>query len=81
MLAQWRKSYGVPATAYKIVGEEPRTTQRLSHQLIHFSFVRLSLHYRLAIRDIQWVPLEDLPRYPFPRTLQSLVQTLQKPRS
>lgn len=80
VLAQWRKSYGVPATAYKIVGEEQRMTQRLSHQLIHFSFIRLSLHYRLAIRDIQWVDAVTLHQYPFPRTLQTLVQSLQMPQ-
>lgn len=80
VLAQWRKSYGVPANAYKRTGEVLHTTQRLSHQLIHFSFIHLSLHYRLAIRDIQWVAADRLAAYPFPRTLQGVVQTLQKPQ-
>lgn len=78
VLSQWRKSYGVAAKEYKIQGQGHQVTQRLSHQLIHFSFIHLQVYYRLAIRDIQWVPAADLPRYPFPRTLQGLVQTLQK---
>jgi A/G-specific adenine glycosylase len=78
VLSQWRKSYGVPASAYKIITPEHQTVQRLSHQLIHFSFIHLRLHYRLTIRDIQWVPVARLHQYPFPRTLQGFVHTLQQ---
>ena len=74
VLAQWRKSYGVRAPDYKVVAQHLQVVQRLSHQLIHFSFIHLQLSNRLTIEGIEWVPVQQLPQYPFPKTLQQHLQ-------
>jgi A/G-specific adenine glycosylase len=76
VLAQWRKAYGVRSAEYKVVEQGIEKVQRLSHQLIHFSFIHLQLSIRLPIEGMQWVPMQDLAQYPFPKTLQQHVQVL-----
>ena len=47
------------------------TKQRLSHQIIHFQFIKAEVRKkpRLA-EEVIWVKTADLKTYPFPRTLQ-----------
>ena len=74
VLAQWRKSYGVKTTDYKIIHHRTEVVQRLSHQIIHFYFLHLQLKSRVAIEDIKWISKPELLKYPFPKSLQELVQ-------
>jgi A/G-specific adenine glycosylase len=74
VLAQWRKSYGIRASDYKVTEPGLQVVQRLSHQLIHFSFIHLQLPKRLTIEGMEWVPVQQLQQYPFPKTLQQHLQ-------
>jgi A/G-specific adenine glycosylase len=74
VLAQWRKAYGIQAADYSIAGQGIEKVQRLSHQLIHFSFVHLQLAKRLPVQGMEWVPRPSLAQYPFPKTLQQYLQ-------
>jgi A/G-specific adenine glycosylase len=75
VLAQWRKSHGIRASDYKVVAQDLQVVQRLSHQLIHFSFIHLQLPKRLTIEGMEWVPVQQLQQFPFPKTLQQHLQS------
>jgi A/G-specific adenine glycosylase len=46
------------------------SSQKLTHQQIHFSFYKASLNEKVAIEEYQWVKKKDLHDYAFPRTLK-----------
>lgn len=67
LLEEFRKQYGSTATA---VNEPVQEDQRLSHQVIHFSFYQLQAREGDAITGCTWVARPDLHQYAFPKTLQ-----------
>lgn len=73
VLEQLHKSYSLPPAAYEVVSAAARTSQRLTHQQIHFSFFHLQLKSRPALEGFTWVSQKDLPQYPFPKTLQAFI--------
>jgi A/G-specific adenine glycosylase len=50
-----------------------KISQRLSHQLVNFSFTVLYLDEKQNIEDFSWVKFNDIDRYAFPKTLQQLI--------
>jgi hypothetical protein len=48
--------------------------QRLSHQLIHFQFIKAALHTTTVAGDYLWIPASELKLYPLPKGLQTYVQ-------
>lgn len=52
--------------------------QKLSHQLIHFSFLQIELSDEQKIPTFFWVKISELDKYAFPRTLQELVANYMK---
>lgn len=46
------------------------SSQKLTHQQIHFTFYKISFEERIAIEEYQWVKKKDLHEYPFPRTIK-----------
>ncbi len=49
------------------------SSQKLTHQQIHFKFYRISLEQPVAIEEYQWVNKKDLQNFPFPRTLKLFI--------
>jgi A/G-specific adenine glycosylase len=48
--------------------------QRLSHQLIHFQFIKAALHTTTVAGDYLWITASELKLYPLPKGLQTYVQ-------
>jgi len=69
LLLQLEKEYGLLPKDYEVISAAANTTQKLSHRLIHFSFVHLQLHRRKKVKNLAWVSEKDLINYPFPKTL------------
>ncbi len=47
--------------------------QKLSHQLIYFSFLQLDLKRRQPFPGFAWIKISELKKYAFPRSLQEFV--------
>jgi A/G-specific adenine glycosylase len=73
LLTQLERNYGLAKGSYAI-GKEAALSQRLSHQLIHFTFLTLELGSLHLFDNMQWVAEDQLEAYPFPKTLQSLLK-------
>ena len=51
--------------------------QRLSHQIIHFQFIKAELRKKPRLpEEVIWVKASNLKNYPFPRTLQQQLNSL-----
>jgi A/G-specific adenine glycosylase len=73
LLQQLVKSYNIHPDDYEVISAAASTTQKLSHQLIHFSFIHLQLKKQLKPENFIWVSKENLFQYPFPKTLQAFL--------
>ncbi len=73
LLQQLAKSYNILPEHYEVVSAAANSTQKLTHQTIHFSFVHLQLLQPHYLKGFTWVSKEALPQYPFPKTLQSFL--------
>ena len=51
-----------------------QTTQKLSHQTIHFSFATVFLLKKQPIAQYQWVPVSSLNQLAFPKTLKEYIE-------
>lgn len=47
--------------------------QKLSHQLIHFSFLEIEVNQKRAVPGFSWVKISRLSQYAFPKSLQEFV--------
>lgn len=53
------------------------TKQRLSHQIIHFQFIKVKARKKLHLpEEVIWVKASQLKNYPFPKTLQQQLNSL-----
>lgn len=73
LLAQLKKSYAIEPHQYEVISAAASTSQRLTHQYIHFSFLHLHLLQPLALKDFIWVSAQKRKSYPFPKTLQAFL--------
>ena len=73
LLSQLQKSYGIAPEQYEVISAAANTSQKLSHQHIHFSFLHLQLLQPVALKDFIWVSAEKIKLYPFPKTLQAFL--------
>lgn len=69
VLALLNHQYNLQPKDYTLLTVTPRTPQKLSHQLIHFSFTTIELKQQVQIKDFVWVDKGKLFEYPFPKTL------------
>lgn len=74
LLAQLQKSYGIEAHQYSVVSAAANTSQKLTHQHIHFSFLHLEVKESINIRDFIWISIENKHLYPFSKTLQGFLE-------
>jgi A/G-specific adenine glycosylase len=80
LLLQLEKSFGIEAGSYEIADIASNASQRLSHQLIHFSFFQLNLNKKIAIPHYQWISKTELTRLAFPKTLQQVLAQIVIPK-
>jgi A/G-specific adenine glycosylase len=73
LLELFMKQYGI--TEFHFTGSRP-VKQKLSHQLIHFSFLEIELKQKKIIPCFSWVKISELVKYAFPKSLQEFVTTL-----
>jgi len=75
LLVLYRKQYNITGSQNSLLYT---SKQKLSHQLINFSFHEIELKKKESIVGFTWVKLHDLKRYAFPKSLQELVTTYLK---
>ena len=51
------------------------TNQRLSHQMIHFTFILLDITSKAKFAGFSWLKTSELDQYAFPKTLQQFIST------
>jgi A/G-specific adenine glycosylase len=59
-------------------GKPYAVKQKLSHQLIYFSFAQIELGEKKNIPGFSWVKISELNNYAFPKSLQEFVATRLK---
>ena len=70
LMQELEEQYGIrPGPVTEVVQQD----QRLTHQLIHFNFLRLHCADMQEVAGCTWMPGSELHRYAFPRTLQPFV--------
>jgi A/G-specific adenine glycosylase len=72
-LLQLQASYGIKEEQYEVISAAVNLSQKLSHQTIYFSFIHLNMKEKPSLAGFQWVSKEELPQYPFPKTLQEFL--------
>jgi len=70
LLVLFRKQYNISEYHNTLLHA---TRQKLSHQVINFSFHEIVLKNKQSIVGFTWVKLHDLKKYAFPKSLQELV--------
>lgn len=68
-----QKAWNLKPEHYKRKGTRYQLKQRLTHQLVYFSFERLQLQHQIAIPGMQWIDKTSLAKYPFPKTLKQYI--------
>ena len=77
LLPEFEKKFLVHKNQYNITGEINRSKQRLSHQIIHFQFIKLEVSEKCFLPpNITWIKNSQLKDYPFPKTLQQYILSL-----
>jgi hypothetical protein len=73
LLEQIEKSFGIERNTYKIESVPAEDAQRLTHQVIYFSFYKLILQKKINIPHYQWINKKDIKQLAFPKTLQNVL--------
>lgn len=73
VLQQLQKSYNILPQQYEVISAAANTTQKLTHQTIHFSFIHLALQQPVRVNGFSFISKQALPQYPFPKTLQAFL--------
>jgi A/G-specific adenine glycosylase len=74
LFAVLEKEYGIPPADCTVISAAGKGRQRLSHQLIHFAFLHLSLGRRPRLEGFQWLSREALAEHPYPKTVGAFLQ-------
>ena len=75
-LLLFQKKYGLILNECDINQEIIHVKQRLTHQIIHFQFIKLKFSNLPSFNEgIIWIENSHLKNYPFPKTLQQYIQS------
>jgi A/G-specific adenine glycosylase len=74
LLIQLEKNLRLTGPDYTYISED-ELDQRLSHQVIHFRFFQLSLKQPISTENYQWISVDQLKDYPFPKSLQQYIKS------
>ncbi|HZH95726.1 MAG TPA: A/G-specific adenine glycosylase [Flavisolibacter sp.] len=72
-LQHLEKSFGIKKGTYVVVSAAASTTQRLTHQLICFSFIHLELEKKDTLPHYQWISKKHLHQFAFPKTISQFL--------
>jgi len=75
LMIQLKKSFGIKALPASLSFLQ-ETKQRLSHQIIHFSFYELILNKQPVIPSLLWISKADFALFPFQKSLAHVVSEL-----
>jgi hypothetical protein len=75
LFIQLEKSYGITKEKINSISFLIETSQRLSHQFIHFSFYQVECNVKPLLDSFIWIKNKDIAAYPFPKTLAHIAQT------
>lgn len=74
LFQQLEAEYDIKQNDFELSGTITEHTQRLSHQLIHFSFLQLHLLRKPKLpRSFICVPLAQLSQFPFPKSIKAFL--------
>ena len=74
LLSLLKKQYGLLKKDCSSIQYQTDVVQRLSHQLIHFSFTHITLKTYRDIPGFEWISKNRLAEFAFPKTLHHYVQ-------
>ncbi|RYZ24097.1 MAG: A/G-specific adenine glycosylase [Chitinophagaceae bacterium] len=74
LLGMLQKEYAVDPASVVVVSAGGKGRQRLSHQLIHFAFLHLSLEHRPALPGFEWVAKNEAAAHPYPKTVGAYLE-------
>ncbi|HJW16646.1 MAG TPA: A/G-specific adenine glycosylase [Flavisolibacter sp.] len=72
ILQLFEKQFGI--SEYKIQDTQVEINQKLTHQLIHFRFITISLPRKQAIPHCNWIPLKNIKELAFPQSLKKFAE-------
>jgi A/G-specific adenine glycosylase len=72
LLKLFSKQFGITTFDFK---SSYSGKQKLSHQLIHFSFLQIELQQQVITSGFSWLKISELNKYAFPKSLQEFVAT------
>jgi A/G-specific adenine glycosylase len=71
--AELEKAWNIQPADYSRIGTRYVVKQRLTHQLVQLSFERIKLKQKAEQPHLQWVPVQALNNYPFPKAIKEFV--------
>jgi len=74
VLQLFEKQFGI--SEYIIQDTAADDSQKLTHQLIHFRFITISLPRKQPVPHCNWVSIDNIQELAFPRSLKKFVETL-----
>jgi A/G-specific adenine glycosylase len=77
VLQQFEKQFGI--LEYKVLDTLDDSTQKLTHQLIHFRFITIAIARKKAVLHCTWIPLENIHELAFPKSLKKFSETYLYP--
>jgi A/G-specific adenine glycosylase len=72
ILKEFERQYGIKEYQQGGIFE---TNQRLSHQMVHFTFILLDITPKTNLTTFSWIKSSELEQYAFPKTLQQFIST------
>lgn len=71
--AEAQKAWGLKPEQYSRTGTRYQLKQRLTHQIVYFSFERLQLNQQISLPGLQWVERKNISKYAFPKSIKQYV--------
>jgi A/G-specific adenine glycosylase len=73
VLQLFEMQFGI--SEYKVLDMQKETSQKLTHQLIHFKFITISLPRKQPVPHCNWISLENSRELAFPKSLKKFAET------
>jgi A/G-specific adenine glycosylase len=73
------KVWSLDPASYDRIGTRYSVRQRLTHQLIRLEFECILLKERQELPGMEWVQVENLDQYAFPKSIKQFVDAVLKP--
>ncbi len=67
------KAWALHPSLYQRIGTRFSIKQRLTHRVVYLVFEQIELADKMVLEGLQWVPLQKLDDYPFPKAIKQFV--------